>query len=72
MSYTWVVKFFNTTKNFGFIKLWEDQADLFFHGSKMKTPVKENDEVTFDIAEWRKWPEAVDVDLVVSEEEDAE
>jgi CspA family cold shock protein len=68
--YTWVVKFFNSVKNFGFIKLGENQADLFFHGSKMKTTVKEWDEVTFGIAEGRKWPEALDVDLVVSEEEE--
>lgn len=41
------VKFFNTTKGFGFIKS-EDGQDVFVHVSGLKDEIQENDNVSFD------------------------
>jgi CspA family cold shock protein len=61
---TWIVKFFNEQKNYWFITPDGGGKDLFFHGSKMKSPVKTEDIVTYEVAEWRRWPEAVEVNLI--------
>ena len=58
------VKFFNDSKGFGFIVDEETGKDIFVHVSGLVDEVKENDEVTFDVAEGRKGPNAVDVRLV--------
>ena len=57
------VKFFNDSKGFGFIVDEETGKDIFVHVSGLVDEVKENDEVTFDVAEGRKGPNAVDVRL---------
>lgn len=58
------VKFFNDSKGFGFIVDEETGNDVFVHVSGLVDEVKENDEVTFDVADGRKGPNAVDVKLV--------
>jgi len=58
------VKFFNDSKGFGFIVDEETGKDIFVHVSGLVDEVKENDEVTFDVADGRKGPNAVDVRLV--------
>ena len=58
------VKFFNDSKGFGFIVDEETGKDIFVHVSGFVDEVKENDEVTFDVADGRKGPNAVDVRLV--------
>ena len=58
------VKFFNDSKGFGFIVDQETEKEIFVHVSGLVDEVKENDEVTFDVAEGRKGPNAVDVRLV--------
>ena len=58
------VKFFNDSKGFGFIEDEETGKDIFVHVSGLVDEVKENDEVTFDVADGRKGPNAVDVRLV--------
>ena len=57
------VKFFNDSKGFGFIVDQETEKEIFVHVSGLVDEVKENDEVTFDVAEGRKGPNAVDVRL---------
>ena len=57
------VKFFNDSKGFGFIVDEETGKEIFVHVSGLVDEVKENDEVTFDVADGRKGPNAVDVRL---------
>ena len=56
------VKFFNEAKGFGFIKK-EDGKEVFVHSSGIIDKIRENDNVTFDIAEGKKGPNAVNVKL---------
>jgi CspA family cold shock protein len=55
------VKFFNETKGFGFIKDGETEKEYFVHASGLIDQVKEDDEVTFELAEGRKGLNAVNV-----------
>ena len=57
------VKCLNDSKGFGFIVDEETGKEIFVHVSGLVDEVKENDEVTFDVAEGRKGPNAVDVKL---------
>ena len=60
---TGVVKFFNETKGFGFIKVDDTQEQIFVHVSGLSQKVRENDKVTFDIQEGKKGLNAVNVKL---------
>ena len=61
---TGTIKFFNTTKGFGFITL-EDGNDIFFHISEVNGPEpKDGDKVEFEVGEGRKGPCAVRVKVV--------
>ena len=57
------VKFYNESKGFGFIVDEENGNELFVHVSGLIDEIKENDEVTYDVADGRKGPNAVDVKL---------
>jgi len=57
------VKFFNDSKGFGFIFDNETGKDIFVHSSGLKDQVREGDEVTFDVAQGNKGPNAVNVKL---------
>ena len=58
------IKFFNETKGFGFITDTEGQ-DCFVHVTALNgQTVKEGDEVTFEIKETSRGPNAVNVELV--------
>lgn len=57
------VKFFNESKGFGFIVDEETGSEVFVHVSGLVDEIKENDEVTYDITDGRKGPNAVDVKL---------
>lgn len=55
------VKFFNSTKGFGFITP-DDGEDLFFHVSEIQgQEPKDGDKVEFEIGEGRKGPCATNV-----------
>lgn len=54
------VKFFNETKGFGFIKK-DNGQEIFVHATGLTEKVKENDVVTFDVAEGQKGANAVNV-----------
>ena len=62
------IKWFNPSKNFGFIER-EDNPDLFFHGSDVigKKVMKEGDEVEFEIGFGKKGQKAIDVERLNSE-----
>jgi CspA family cold shock protein len=56
-----VIKFFNESKGYGFIKNTETQEDIFVHVSGLNHEVREGDEVTFEIKEGKKGLNAVNV-----------
>ncbi len=58
-----IVKFFNESKGFGFIKVEGSDKDVFVHVSGLIDEIKENDDVTFEIEQGRKGPNAVNVRL---------
>jgi len=58
-----VVKFFNDSKGFGFIKETESGKEYFVHSSGLKDSITENDEVTFDLEQGKKGLNAVNVKL---------
>lgn len=60
---TGVVKFFNESKGFGFIVDDETSKDIFVHVSGLIDQINQGDNVTFDITEGRKGPNAVEVKL---------
>ncbi len=57
---TGTVKFYNEAKGFGFIKDAEGQ-EIFVHATGLVDKIKENDTVTFDVAEGKKGLNAVNV-----------
>jgi cold shock protein len=57
------VKFFNNSKGYGFIKDEESDKEYFVHATGLIDEVKENDEVTFDLADGKKGLNAVNVKL---------
>ena len=61
---TGTVKFFNTSKGFGFINDTSSEKEYFVHVSGLNDEVRENDEVTFDLQEGKKGLNAVNVKLV--------
>ena len=58
-----IVKFFNDSKGFGFIKQNDSNEDIFVHVSGLKDEIRENDEVTFEVEQGRKGLNAVNVQL---------
>jgi len=58
------VKFFNGSKGFGFIIDNESGKEYFVHASGLIDEIREDDEVTFELAEGKKGLNAVNVKLV--------
>ncbi len=58
-----IVKFFNNSKGFGFIKDANSSKEYFVHSSGLKDHIKENDEVIFDLQEGEKGLNAINVRL---------
>ncbi len=57
---TGTVKFFNAAKGFGFIKD-ESGQEVFVHATGLIDKIKENDLVTFEVAEGKKGLNAINV-----------
>ena len=57
------VKFFNSTKGFGFIKDDDTGKDIFVHVSGLTQDVHEGDVETFDVTEGKKGLNAINVKL---------
>ena len=58
-----IVKFFNETKGFGFIKANDTGEEFFVHVSGLKEEIRQNDEVVFEVQEGKKGLNAVNVKL---------
>ncbi|MFI5203529.1 MAG: cold-shock protein [Flavobacteriales bacterium] len=58
------VKFFNSTKGFGFIKPADSSADIFVHQSGLVDEIRENDKVTYEVEKGKKGLNAVNVKVV--------
>ncbi len=58
------VKFFNSAKGFGFIKLKDSDEDIFVHQSGIIDEIRENDNVKFTVERGQKGMNAVNVELV--------
>jgi len=58
-----IVKFFNDTKGFGFIKDEASNKEYFVHVNGLVDKIRENDEVVFDLEEGRKGLNAVNVKI---------
>lgn len=56
-----IVKFFNKSKGFGFIKVEDTDEEIFFHVSGIIEEVQDNDEVVFEITEGRRGMNAINV-----------
>jgi CspA family cold shock protein len=59
--YTGIVKFFNNSKGFGFIKDEKSNTEYFVHATGLIDEIQENDEVTFELKEGKKGLNAVNV-----------
>lgn len=59
-----VVKFFNNTKGFGFIKPSDSNEDIFVHESGLIDEIRENDKVKFEVERGRKGLNAVKVEVI--------
>ena len=58
------VKFFNESKGFGFIKDTNSDKEYFVHVTGLTEKVRENDDVSFEVAEGRKGLNAVNVKVI--------
>jgi len=58
------VKFFNSTKGFGFIKDNESAKEYFVHITGCADKINEDDEVEFELKEGLKGLNAINVKLV--------
>mgnify|MGYP000166698540 FL=1 len=59
-----IVKFFNDSKGFGFIKDAESNKEYFVHVNGLIDSIRENDEVVFELEEGRKGLNAVNVKVI--------
>jgi cold shock protein len=58
------VKFFNETKGFGFIRDNETGKEVFVHATGLIDKIRENDEVTYEMSDGKKGPNAINVKKV--------
>ena len=66
-----IVKFFNRTRNYGFIN-GDDEKTYFVHGTGLKegTTIDEGDKVSFTATEGDKGPKAEDVEKLEEKKEE--
>ncbi|RVU03034.1 cold-shock protein [Mucilaginibacter limnophilus] len=58
------VKFFNSTKGFGFISPNDNNSDVFVHSTGLIDEIRENDKVEYDVEQGRKGLNAVNVTVI--------
>ncbi len=59
-----IVKFFNESKGYGFVKDTETNKEYFVHVSGLIDEINKDDEVEFDLEEGRKGLNATNVKLI--------
>jgi cold shock protein len=59
-----VVKFYNNSKGFGFIKPSDSSEDIFVHQSGLIDEIRENDKVQFEVERGKKGLNAVKVQVI--------
>ncbi len=59
-----VIKFFNESKGFGFIKPVDGSEDVFVHVTGLVDQVKEKDDVSYEVQRGKKGLTAVNVQLI--------
>ena len=59
-----IVKFFNNSKGFGFIKSSESGEDIFVHSLGLIDEIRENDKVEFEVEQGQKGLNAVNVKVI--------
>ncbi|MFD1095916.1 cold-shock protein [Salegentibacter chungangensis] len=58
------VKFFNSSKGFGFIKPADGNEDIFVHQSGLIDEIREDDKVQFEVKPGQKGMNAVNVEVI--------
>tara|TARA_B100000780_G_scaffold253225_1_gene200735 strand:+ start:664 stop:858 length:195 start_codon:yes stop_codon:yes gene_type:complete len=58
------VKFFNSSKGFGFINASDSSEDIFVHQSGLIDEIQENDKVEFETERGRKGINAINVKVI--------
>jgi len=58
---TGIVKSYNDSQGFGFIKEYTSQKDFYFNEEGLRERIKENDEVTFELEDGKNGVNAVDI-----------
>lgn len=61
---TGTVKFFNSMRGFGFIKVDGTDEEVFVHKSDIEGTIRENDAVEFEIQKGKKGLNAVNVRVI--------
>lgn len=59
-----IVKFFNESKGYGFIKDKDSEKEYFVHVSGLIDDIRQDDEVSFELKEGKKGLNAVNVRLL--------
>lgn len=59
-----VVKFYNDTKGFGFIREDNSEEEHFVHATGLVDTIYENDEVSFELIEGKKGKNATNVRVI--------
>ena len=58
------VKFFNSTKGFGFITPSNGGQDIFVHVSGLQDEIRENDKVSYEVQNGQKGLNAINVKVI--------
>jgi CspA family cold shock protein len=61
-----IVKFFNESKGYGFIKDEVSNQEIFVHVTGLEEKVRENDKVSFNLVEGKKGMNAVNVKKIIT------
>lgn len=61
-----IVKFYNNSKGFGFIKPEDSSEDIFVHSTGLIDQIRENDEVKYEVERGKKGLNATNVRVLAN------